>query len=137
MNDGEKYSPRNDQDLREILRIFVSKNNFKFTVFIETPSNQNHSTNGPSRKCVNSMGLAMTRVQVSMCNTRTEKYEEALRKLLDELETRVATTPIGVSILRGTKSIYSYTYLASATFPFKDQIKIVPEKLIKVKNGES
>ncbi|CAG8689686.1 12622_t:CDS:2, partial [Ambispora leptoticha] len=38
MNDGEKYFPHNDQDLREMLRIFVSKNNLKFTVFIETPS---------------------------------------------------------------------------------------------------
>src|SRR5947199_9706558 len=32
----KKYSSRNDQDLREVLRIFVSKNNLKFTVFIET-----------------------------------------------------------------------------------------------------
>ncbi|CAJ0877156.1 4524_t:CDS:2 [Entrophospora sp. SA101] len=38
MNDGEKYFPHNDQDLREMLRIFVSKNNLKFTVFIEMPS---------------------------------------------------------------------------------------------------
>ena len=33
MNDGDKYSPRNDQDLREILRIFVSNKKLKFTVF--------------------------------------------------------------------------------------------------------
>src|SRR4051794_33006718 len=38
LNDSGKYFPRNDQDLREMLRIFVSKNNLKFTVFIETPS---------------------------------------------------------------------------------------------------
>src|SRR5256884_9069059 len=38
MNDGDKYSPRSDQDLREILRIFVSNKNLRFTVFIETPS---------------------------------------------------------------------------------------------------
>ncbi|GBB96523.1 hypothetical protein RclHR1_27730005 [Rhizophagus clarus] len=38
MNDGDKYSPRNDQDLRKILRIFVSNKELKFTVFIETPS---------------------------------------------------------------------------------------------------
>ncbi|GBC17659.2 hypothetical protein GLOIN_2v1774909 [Rhizophagus irregularis DAOM 181602=DAOM 197198] len=40
-----------------------------------------------------------------------EKYKEALRKLFDELETRVATTPID------------------------DQVKVVPEKLIEGKNG--
>jgi len=38
MNDGEKYFPYNDQDLHEMLCIFILKNNFKFTVFIETPS---------------------------------------------------------------------------------------------------
>ena len=38
MNDGNKYSPRNDQELREILCRFVSKGISRFTVFIETPS---------------------------------------------------------------------------------------------------
>ena len=50
------------------------------------------------------------------------------------METRIATTPIDVSY-EATKSIYSYTYLASATYPFKSQIKIVPEKLVEGKNG--
>jgi hypothetical protein len=38
LNESGKYSPRNDQDLREVLRILVSKNNLEFHVFIETPS---------------------------------------------------------------------------------------------------
>jgi hypothetical protein len=38
LNDSGKYSPRNDQDLCEMLWLFVSKNNLKSTVFIETPS---------------------------------------------------------------------------------------------------
>jgi hypothetical protein len=67
-------------------------------------------------------------------DTKNEKYKAALRKLFDELETRVATTLIDLSY-EVTKSIYSYTYLASATYPFKDQVKIVPEKLIEGKNG--
>jgi hypothetical protein len=37
VNDSGKYSSLNDQDLREMLQLFVSKNNLKFTVFIETP----------------------------------------------------------------------------------------------------
>jgi hypothetical protein len=35
LNDCGKFSPRNDQNLREMLSIFVSKNNLKFTMFIE------------------------------------------------------------------------------------------------------
>src|SRR6266542_4764446 len=38
ISDGERYSPQDDQDLCKVLRVFVSKNNLKFTVFIETPS---------------------------------------------------------------------------------------------------
>jgi hypothetical protein len=38
LNYSGNYSPHNDQDFREVLRILVSKNNLKFTLFIETPS---------------------------------------------------------------------------------------------------
>ena len=34
----KRYSPRNDQDFSKMLRQFVSKNNFKLVVSIETPS---------------------------------------------------------------------------------------------------
>uniref|UniRef100_U9TXC7 Uncharacterized protein n=1 Tax=Rhizophagus irregularis (strain DAOM 181602 / DAOM 197198 / MUCL 43194) TaxID=747089 RepID=U9TXC7_RHIID len=114
LNDSGKFSPRDDQDLREMLQVFVSKSSFKFTVLIETPSK-------PFNEDLSK-------------NTKNEKYKEALRKLFDELETRVATTPIDVSY-EATKNIYLYTYLVSATYPFKDQVKVVPEKLIEGKNG--
>ncbi len=38
LNDSGKFSSRNDQGLREMLHIFVSKNNLKFIMFIETLS---------------------------------------------------------------------------------------------------
>jgi len=50
------------------------------------------------------------------------------------LDTCITTTSIDVSY-EATKSIYSYSFLASATFSFKSQIKIIPEKLVKGKNG--
>ncbi|PKC74521.1 hypothetical protein RhiirA1_189266 [Rhizophagus irregularis] len=34
LNDSGKFSPRNDQGLREMLHIFVSKNNLKFTMLL-------------------------------------------------------------------------------------------------------
>lgn len=54
LNDSGKYSPRIDQDLREMLQLF--KNNLKFTVFIETPSKP--FLIGRSRRCVSFMVLA-------------------------------------------------------------------------------
>ncbi|PKC63486.1 hypothetical protein RhiirA1_396770 [Rhizophagus irregularis] len=38
INNGERYSPRNDQDLCKILQLFVTNKSFNFTVLIETPS---------------------------------------------------------------------------------------------------
>jgi|SRR5947199_6058785 len=64
MNDGDKYSPRNDQDLREILRIFVSNKNLKFTVFIETPSKPFNSWTFP--KVCELYGLSDDRILVLM-----------------------------------------------------------------------
>lgn len=62
---------------------------------------------------------------------KNEKYKEALCKLLGELETSTATTLINLSYEATKESIH---YLVSATFPFKNQIKI-PEKLIEGENG--
>jgi hypothetical protein len=141
MNDGGRYSPRIDPSFREMLQSLVTKTNLKFTVFIETPSKPFNSWTFP--KVCELYGLSddpnpsIDVYPVFSCgcvNTKNEKYNKALRKLFDELETRITTTPIDVSY-EATKSIYSYTYLASATFPFQSQIKIVPEKLIEGKNG--
>ncbi|PKK62235.1 hypothetical protein RhiirC2_870274 [Rhizophagus irregularis] len=141
MNDGGRYSPRNDVAFRDMLQSFVSKNNLKFTVLIDTPSKPFNEWTFP--KVCELYGLSddpnpSTDVypifHCGCVDTKNEKYKAALRKLFDELETRVATTPIDLSY-EATKSIYSYTYLASATYPFKDQVKIVPEKLIEGKNG--
>src|SRR4051812_38857258 len=43
-------------------------------------------------------------------------------------------TPINISY-EATKSFYTFTYLATATFPFKELLKIVPKKFVKGKNG--
>ncbi|CAB4418757.1 unnamed protein product [Rhizophagus irregularis] len=141
ISSSERYSPRNDQDLCKMLQLFVSNNSFKFTVLIETPSKPFNEWTFP--KVCELYGLSddpnpsIDVYPVFSCgsaDTKNEKYKEALRKLFDELETRVATTPIDVSY-EATKSIYSYTYLVTATYPFKNQVKVVPEKLIEGKNG--
>ncbi|CAG8724532.1 3904_t:CDS:1 [Funneliformis caledonium] len=107
MNDGDKYLPRNDQDLREILRIFVSNKNLalaptaKFTVFIETPSKPFNSWTFPKvcelYELSDDPNPSIDVYSVFQCgcaNTKEEKYKEALRKFFDELETRVTTTPL-------------------------------------------
>jgi len=106
-----------------MLRSLVSKNNLKFTVIIETPSKAFSDWSFP--KVCQLYGLSDDPNPVFKCgcvDTKNERYVEALRKLFDELETRVATTPIDVSY-EATKSIYSYSFLASATFPNKNSTR--------------
>ncbi|CAG8567657.1 8151_t:CDS:2 [Rhizophagus irregularis] len=59
--------------------------------------------------------------------------KKALRKLLDKLEIRVATTPIDVSH-EATKSIYSYTYLVSSTYPYSADFLVVQEQNYRIIN---
>ncbi|CAG8622365.1 15077_t:CDS:2, partial [Funneliformis caledonium] len=131
------YSPQSDQDLCKILRIFVSDKKLKFTVFIETPSKLFNSWIF-SKVCElyelsDDLNPSIDVYPVFQCgcvNTKEEKYKEGLCKLFDELET-CHDNPIDVSY-EATKSIYFYSFLTSATYPFKIQIKIVPEKLVEV-----
>ncbi|PKC71251.1 hypothetical protein RhiirA1_390694 [Rhizophagus irregularis] len=67
LNDSGKFSPRNDQGLRDMLHIFVSKNNLKFTVFIETPSKPFSDWSFPKRLEYSTVNL------ISPINELTEK----------------------------------------------------------------
>ncbi|PKK57055.1 hypothetical protein RhiirC2_764128, partial [Rhizophagus irregularis] len=128
MINERKYYPRNDVTFRKMLQLLVSKNNLKFTVFIETPLKPFNKWTFP--KVCQLYGLSDNPnpsidvypvFKFSCVDTKNEKYGEVLQKLFDELETHVTTIFIDVSY-KATKSIYSYFFLASATFPFKSQI---------------
>ncbi|CAG8655720.1 10137_t:CDS:2, partial [Ambispora leptoticha] len=68
-------------------------------------------------------------------DTKNVNFQVALDKLMVELQTRLATTPINLSY-EATKTIYTYSYLASAVSLFETLIRIRPEKLIEGKNGQ-
>ncbi|PKK66360.1 hypothetical protein RhiirC2_784892 [Rhizophagus irregularis] len=92
---------------------------FKYTVFIETPSKP--FKEWTFSNYVSSIVLATIRILVltrGCVDIKNENYKEALCKLLGELKTRTATTLINVSHEATKESIH---YLASATFPFKNQ----------------
>ena len=135
--DGGKYSPRNDQEFCEMLHLLVSKNSFKFTVFIETPSKAFNNWTFP--KVCQLYNLSedpnpdVSVFPTFFCgcsDTKNEKFQTALDKLMLELKTRLATTPINLSY-EATKTIYTYSYLASAVSLFETLIRIRPEKLIE------
>jgi len=139
LNDSGKYSPRNDQDLREVLRIFVSKNNLKFTVFIETPSKafsdwtfssvcQLYGLDGETED------PTMAVFPVFSCGS-VKPSQESFENLMIELKSRLDNTPINLLSIEATKSIYVYSYLLAGANNFKGKFEIRPQKNISGPNG--
>ncbi|CAG8618498.1 12849_t:CDS:2, partial [Ambispora leptoticha] len=113
--DSTKYSSRNNQEFREMLHLLVSKNSFN-----EDP---------------NPDVFVFLIFFCGCSDTKTKKFQTTLDKLMLELKTCLATTPINLSY-EATKIIYTYLYLASAVSLFEILIRIWPEKLIEGKNGQ-
>ncbi|CAB4441622.1 unnamed protein product [Rhizophagus irregularis] len=140
MNDGDKYSPRNDQDLREILRIFVSNKNFKFNSFIETPSKPFSEWTFPKvcqlYSLSDDLSPSINVYPVFSCGCielNDEKSRTAVKNLMTELKLRIKTTPLDMAY-EAIKSIYSYFYLASGVSFYEEDFKIIPEKTYPIKN---
>ncbi|RIA80190.1 hypothetical protein C1645_793069 [Glomus cerebriforme] len=142
LSDGERHSPQNDQDLRKVLRQFVSNKNLKFTVFIETPSKPFNSWTFP--KVCELYGLiydpnpSIDVHPVFHCgcvDLGSEKSKVVVKHLMAELKLRQDVTPLDKAY-EATKTIYSYCYLASGVSLYKDNFKLIPEKLIEGRNGQ-
>ncbi|PKY31625.1 hypothetical protein RhiirB3_489525 [Rhizophagus irregularis] len=142
INDSGKFSPRNDQDLRKILQLFVSNVNLKFTVLIETPSKPFNEWTFP--KVCELYGLSddpnpsIDVYPVFSCGSAdlsSEQSKAVVKHLLAELKLRQKTTPFDMTY-EATKSIYSYCYLASGVSFYDEKFKIIPEKLITGHNGQ-
>ncbi|PKK63104.1 hypothetical protein RhiirC2_855241 [Rhizophagus irregularis] len=138
--DKERYSPQNDQDLREILQLFVTKSSFKFTVLIETPSKPFSDWSFP--KVCQLYGLAESDdPSLSVFPPFTCEYKELeedssriiLRNLITELEARLETIPINGN--EASKSQYVCSYLVAGANLYKGKFELRPEKNITGPNG--
>ncbi|GBC13590.2 hypothetical protein GLOIN_2v1580557 [Rhizophagus irregularis DAOM 181602=DAOM 197198] len=139
MNDGDKYSP---QDLREILRIFVSNKKLKFTVFIETPSKPFSDWSFP--KVCQLYGISndpnpdidvFPPFSCGSADLNSDESKAVIKHLMAEIKLRQDVTPLNKAN-EATKSIYSYCYLAFGVSLYKDNFKLIPEKLIEGQNGQ-
>jgi hypothetical protein len=140
LNDSGKYFPRNDQDLHEMLRIFVSKNNLRFTVFIETPSKAFSDWTFP--KVCQLYGLGESDdPSLSVFPSFTCKYKDLkdessrviLRNLITELEARLKSIPINGN--EASKSQYVCSYLVAGVNLYEGKFELRPEKNITGPNG--
>ncbi|CAB4416226.1 unnamed protein product [Rhizophagus irregularis] len=125
-----------------MLRTLVSKNNLKFTVFIETPSKPFNSWTFPKvcelYELSDDPNPSIDVYPVFHCgsaNLSSEKSEAVIKHLMAELKLRQDVTPLD-KVYETTKTIYSYCYLASGVSFYKDNFKLIPEKLIEGRNGQ-
>jgi hypothetical protein len=114
ISDGERY--RNDQDLCKVLRLFVSKKNFKFTVFIETPSKdwsfpkvcELYGISSDPNPNIDVFPL----FSCGSADLNSDESKAVIKHLMAEIKLRQDVTPLNKAN-EATKSIYSYCYLAS------------------------
>ncbi|GBB85903.1 hypothetical protein RclHR1_12340007 [Rhizophagus clarus] len=142
MNDGDKYSPRNDQDLREILRIFVSNKKLKFTVFIETPSKPFSDWSFP--KVCQLYGISndpnpdidvFPPFSCGSADLNSDKSKAVIKHLMAEIKL-VKMLLLSTRQMRQRKvSILTATSLSGVSL-YKDNFKLIPEKLIEGRNGQ-
>jgi hypothetical protein len=140
LNDSGKYFPHNDQDLREMLRIFVSKNNLKFTVFIETPSKAFSDWTFPKVCQLYGLGESddpsLSVFPPFTCKYKDLKEESSrviLKNLITELEARLKTIPISGN--EASKSQYVCSYLVAGANLHEGKFELRPEKNITGPNG--
>jgi hypothetical protein len=139
VNESGKYSPLNDQDLREMLQLFVSNKNLKFTVFIETPSKA--FSDWTFSSVCQLYGLSgetedptMAVFPIFSCDN-VKPSQESLEGLMAELKSRLDNTPINLLSIEATKSLYVYSYLLAGANNFKGKFEIRPQKVISGPNG--
>jgi hypothetical protein len=142
LNENGKYSPRNDQDLREMLQLFVSKDNLKITVIVKTPSKAFSECSFP--KVCQLYGISsdpnpdIDVFPVFSCGSAAtspkplDLTKAVVKHLMIEIKLRQDVTPLNKAN-EATKSIYSYYYLSL----YKDNFKLIPEKLIEGRNGQA
>ncbi|PKC64282.1 hypothetical protein RhiirA1_222738 [Rhizophagus irregularis] len=129
----------NDQDLRELLQVFVSKKNLKFTVTVETPSKAFSDWTFP--KVCQLYGLdgeseepTMAAFPLFSCGN-VKPSQESMEGLMAELKSRIENTPINLLSIEATKSLYVYSYLLAGANNFKGKFEIRPQKVISGPNG--
>ncbi|PKK59137.1 hypothetical protein RhiirC2_306728 [Rhizophagus irregularis] len=140
MNDGEKYFPHNDQDLREMLCIFISKNNLKFTVFIETPSKAFSDWTFPKvcqlYELCESEDPSLSVFPPFTCGIKDledDSSQVILKHLIAELNARLKSIPISGN--EASKSQYVCSYLVAGANLYEGKFELRPEKNITGPNG--
>ncbi|CAG8659539.1 6431_t:CDS:2 [Paraglomus brasilianum] len=118
------------------------KTKLKFTVFIETPSKPFSDWSFP--KVCQLYGISsdpnpdIDVFPPFLCGSadlNSDNSKAVIKHLMAEIKLRQNVTPLNKAN-EAAKTIYSYCYLASGVSFYKDNFKLIPEKLIEVKRED-
>ena len=131
----KRYSPRNDQDFSKMLRQFVSKNNFRLVVSIETSSKVFSDWTFPIMCQLYGLGesddpsLSVFPLFTCGCkDLKDELSQVSVKNLITELEARLESIPISGN--EASKSQYVCSYLIAGVNLYKGKFELRPEKNI-------
>ncbi|RHZ65133.1 hypothetical protein Glove_319g193 [Diversispora epigaea] len=138
---NEKYSPRNDQAFCEMLRQFISKHNFKFTVIIGTPSKRFSDWELPD--VCRLYGLIDENGNASLdifphftCgykDLKDESSQTVFKTLMNVLNFKLGITPVNLN--EASRSLYLHSYLVAGARQYEEKFKVKPQFNITGPNG--
>ncbi|RHZ75348.1 hypothetical protein Glove_216g149 [Diversispora epigaea] len=138
---NEKYSPRNDQAFREMLRQFISKQNFKFIVIMGTPSKRFSDWELPDvcwlYGLIDENGNASLDIfphfTCGYKDLKDESSQKIFKTLMNVLNFKLGITPVNLN--EASRSLYVHSYLVAGARLYKEKFKVKPQFNITGPNG--
>ncbi|RHZ47953.1 hypothetical protein Glove_564g71 [Diversispora epigaea] len=138
---NEKYSPRNDQAFCEMLRQFISKHNFKFTVIIGTPSKRFSDWELPDvcwlYGLIDENGNASLDIfphfTCGYKDLKDESSQTVFKTLMNVLNFKLGITPVNLNEV--SRSLYVHSYLVAGARQYEEKFKVKPQFNITGPNG--
>lgn len=136
--DGGNYSPRSDLEFRNMLWLFVSKNDFRFSVIIESTLSFSLWTFPKVCKLygIGSNDPSLSDIPTFACECikfNNEKSQAIIKHLITDLKYRYKVIPISRN--EASRSQYVCAYLVAVANIFEDKFEVLPEKNVAGPNG--
>ncbi|KAF9969244.1 hypothetical protein BGZ73_008506 [Actinomortierella ambigua] len=141
-SEGTEY-PSDDAHLRDIIRLYRKTNTKTLTVALETPTKKYKDF---TLKGVNSLYRISNMETPTMSDLPpftgisteplgTKKHKQSLRRLLDELDSRIQAIPSDTFANGATCSAYVCSFLTQAVLIFNGELTLTPERPLRGKHG--
>lgn len=135
--------PSDDAHFRDIIQLYRRTNIKTLTVTLETPTKKYsdftlkevNSLYGISNMETPTMSDLPPFTGISTEPLDSKEHKESLRRLLDELDSRIRAIPSDTFANEATCSAYVCSFLTQAVLIFNGDLKLAPERQLRGKHG--